>query len=41
MKPFKAYRLEQVNEEVVGSVKTLTETDLPEGEVLVLSLIHI
>jgi len=35
MKPFKAYRLEQVNEEVVGSVKTLTETDLPEGEVLV------
>ncbi len=35
MKTFKAYRLEQINDEIIGSVQTLTETDLPEGEVLV------
>lgn len=33
--PFKAYRLEKKNEQIVRGVRELNETDLPEGEVLI------
>lgn len=34
-KTFKAYRLKKIEEKISGQVETLTEVDLPEGEVLI------